>query len=75
MIKGLEALERLNNIVAYDENGELIPIDEDLSIIKKELKDFEWLKSKINIDFFYQLSSEDRVKLAEILEVELWTKN
>lgn len=44
MSKGLEALKRLNNIVAYDENEELIPIDKDLSIIEKELKALEIIK-------------------------------
>lgn len=54
MSKGLEALERLNSIVAYDENEELIPIDEDLSIIEKELKALEIIKNKkVDVKYLY----------------------
>ena len=71
MSKGLEELGRLkqywnNEIPLSHRDGLKI-----VSNIEKELKDYEWLKSKINTDFFYQLPSEDRVKLAEILGVKL----
>lgn len=52
MSKALEALKRLNNVVAYDENEELIPIDEDLSIIEKELKASEIIKKYGHFDFY-----------------------
>ena len=38
---------------------------------QKKLKDFEWLKSKIDIDFVYRLPTDDRIKLIEILGVKL----
>ena len=64
MNEGLEALERVRETLATIQ-------ETDCNIIEKDLKDYEWLKSKIGIDFFYQLSSDDRVKLAEILGVKL----
>ena len=67
MSKGLEALERLHKHSYKDMKEKIVCF----KTIEKELKDFEWLKSKINIDFFYQLPSDDRVKLAEILGVKL----
>lgn len=80
MNEGLEALEKVKDFEiqfgGYDETGEYknyisLYQTPEYQVIRKELKDFEWLKSKINIDFFYQLPSEDRVKLAEILGVKL----
>ena len=37
------------------------------SILKKHLEDFEWLKSKISIDFFYNLDPEDRIRLGKMM--------
>lgn len=72
MNKGLEALERMYEHGEWDFSMDMeYDVEIDRDIIEKELKDFEWLKSKINFDFFYQLPSEDRIKLAEILGVEL----
>ena len=72
MNEGLEALAKLR----YFDEHTLIKDNKfrimgELDIIESELKDFEWLKSKIGIDFFYNLPTEDRVKLAKILGVKL----
>lgn len=36
-------------------------------IIEKELKDFEWLKSKVSIEWFGKLSSDDKIRFMEIM--------
>ena len=77
MSKGLEELNKIKKLdILYDiemtENGEeyMKSNEIDLTIIEKELKDFEWLKSKINIDFFYSLPSDDKLKLIEIMGIK-----
>ena len=42
-----------------------------LEIIKKELEDFNWLKSKLNCQFVDTLSLEDKIKVLEILGVKV----
>ena len=66
MSKGLRALKRITDFLKVNTPH----WKQDVSYIEKELKDYEWLKSKINIDFFYQLSSDDRLKLVEIMGVK-----
>ena len=63
--------EKCVEIVKKEPNCCLAPRVNAIDTIEQKLKDFEWLKSKINIDFFYQLPTEDRVKLAEILGIKL----
>ena len=36
-------------------------------VVREALEDFEWLKSVIDIDFFYRLDTDNRIKLAKIL--------
>ena len=63
MSKGLEALKR---VVEWFE----IENVKDIETIEKELKDFEWLKSKISIEWFDKLSTDDKLKLMEIMGVK-----
>ena len=77
MSKELEALKELRKATTHQIDDDcpyaytVNYYEDEENIIENALKNYEWLKSKINIDFFYQLSSEDRVKLAEILGVKL----
>ena len=60
-----EALDKLlakTNKYRRDE-----PIYPEAAVIREALDDFEWLKSVVDIDFFYRLSVEDRFKLVRIL--------
>ena len=78
MSKGLEALERL--MKNYYEMCVIDNCNDDMyqkfnnsserGIIEKELKDFEWLKSKISIEWFDKLSTDDKLKLMEIMGVK-----
>ena len=66
--KKMKALEALRKIVDYHyiDNE-----DEELDIIEKALKDFEWLKSKLNLTFLHSLSSpEDKMRVMKIMGVE-----
>ena len=66
MTKGLEALGKITgtqNLTMYEQN-------ECLKTIENELKDFEWLKSKISIEWFDKLSTDDKLKLMEIMGVK-----
>lgn len=47
-------------------------LQEELSIIEKDLEDFEWLKSKLNLQFFDTLSNpEDKLRLLKIIGLEI----
>lgn len=66
MSKGLDKLKIIRHI--HDtECGEDESINKDFDIIEKELKDFEWLKSKVSIDWFDKLSSDDKIRFMEIM--------
>ena len=64
--KGLETLERLENDEYYTDYEYRVAYD----VIRKELKDFEWLKSKISIEWFDKLSTDDKLKLIEIMGIK-----
>ena len=67
-MNGLEALKYLDD---HNLNWHDNPTKEKVSIVKKELEDFEWLKSKLNLQFLNTLSLEDKVKVLEILGVQV----
>lgn len=64
--KGLEALERIGtNAIVLDK------FSNDLGIIEKELNNYYWLLSKLDIDFLNRLPTvEDKLKLMEIMGVK-----
>lgn len=65
MSKGLEALERLGKF--RNEDGMFAFQSKDYFFIEKELKDFEWLKSKVSIEWFDKLSSDDKIRFMQIM--------
>ena len=73
-MKGLDALKALYNtmpLVFLESNANTqCYID-----IEKDLKDFEWLKSKVSIDWFDKLSTDDRLRFLKIMGVEYEQSN
>lgn len=64
MLKGIKRRLVNDDWLREDNTG---VYGKEYSIVEKALKDFEWLKSKIDVDFFYRLDSQDRIRLFEIL--------
>ena len=75
MSKELEALNDLRNcglvkddVVCFTKKA----FEKRLDIIESTLKDFEWLKSKLDIDFMNRLSvPEDKIRLLKIMGLEI----
>lgn len=66
MSKELEALQ------VIVENKGLNGIKEPVEIIETALKDLEWLKTKLDIDFMNRLSvPEDKIRLLKIMGLEV----
>lgn len=42
----------------------------DYNLVETALKDFEWLKSKISIDWFDKLQTDDKFRVMKIMGVE-----
>ena len=62
MNKGLKALKEFREHYFFELDEE-----ENLNAIEKDLNDFEWLKSKVSIDWFDKLSSDDKIRFMEIM--------
>lgn len=66
MSKGLKALKELQR----HHYGTLEEFDKKLSIIEEELKDFEWLKSTLSVDWFDKLTTDDKLRFLKIMGVK-----
>lgn len=68
MNKGLEAFENIKDEILEWTEG----YEEDLDIIEKELKDFEWLISKLTIDFVHNLTDpEDKMRVLSFFGIRI----
>ena len=69
MSKELEALEDI--ILYLNANEPKGLYCKNVEIIKTALKDFEWLKSKLTIDFYNKLPEpKDKIKFLKILYIK-----
>lgn len=76
MSKELEALERIGKLETV--GIRIVPTTTsvkdfaDYYIIETALKDLEWLKTKLDIDFMNRLSvPEDKIRLLKIMGLEI----
>lgn len=61
----MEVLEAFYNLIKNQR------ITDEILIVEKALNDFEWLLSKIDIDFFGRLPTEDKLRLAKIMGMNI----
>lgn len=76
MSKELEALEKIGfDYYRYNDARrccENVNETDEYNIIENALKDLEWLKSKLDIDFINRLSvPEDKIRLLKIMGLEV----
>lgn len=72
----LEELQKIKDVFNEFQYGFITKEDyESLNIIEKSLKDFEWLKSKISIDWFDKLPTDDKFRVMKIMGVEYGEEN
>ena len=68
---GLHSLYCLKQELQQIQNGKLTSKQGNkFAKIEKELKDFEWLKSKFSIEWFDKLSTDDKLRVMEIMGVK-----
>lgn len=61
-------IKLLKEIAEEKGYSEILAIDESKVLkIVNDLKDFEWLKSKVSIEWFDKLSTDDKIKLMQIM--------
>ena len=75
MSKELQAFKRFRDNAKFDNKSDYYlstQYIDDNDIIETALKDLEWLKSKLDIDFMNRLSvPEDKIRLLKIMGLEI----